>query len=204
MTLTAKDLAVLQEPFKADEHEILRGFVYLKEESITNRLEQVDPAFSFLVKSITTRDNAGEGGKDVATVSCVASLSLKGVVRENVGMATVQRTEAKKDKENNLFTSEANEAEKSATTDAFKRAARLFGVGRYILGMGKIDSDQQIINWLNAYRDESLKNFFLHWTKEQGVSQEDIFKVLKVGGLREWNKSIVVAHTLMEENTKAG
>lgn len=198
MTLNHQDLAILQEPFKADEHELLRGFVYLKEESISNRLEQVDPAFSFVIKQIETRANAGEGGKDVATVHCVASLTLKGATRENVGMAVVQRTEPKKDKDNQLFTTEANEAEKAATTDAFKRAARLFGVGRYILSMGKIDNDQQIVAWLNAYRDEALKNFFLHWTKEKGFSQEEILSVLGVAGLREWNKSIVVAHSLME------
>jgi hypothetical protein len=129
MTLEARDLQLLSHPFPAEAHKFVQGLPYIHEEVVNQRLDQVDPSWSFIVKSIVTRANAGEGGADVATVTVHASLIVKGVARDGVGMAVVQKTKA--------GNSEANEAEKSATTDALKRCARMFGIGRYLLAIPK-------------------------------------------------------------------
>lgn len=161
MTLEDKDLALLNKPFVASDHKFLNDLIYLHEEPINERLDSVDPAWSFQIKSIVTRDNAGEGGKDIGTVTVHASLIIKGVARDGVGMAVIQRTNPIKeslwDKAQNrkvetgvIYTSEANEAEKSAATDALKRCARMFGIGRYMLTIpkGAVKDEKQLAKWL--------------------------------------------------------
>lgn len=104
------DLDILKRPFRRDEHEFIRGFVYLTEQAITDRLDEVDPAWTLEVLSITY---SGEN------VVVLARMTVKAVSRDGVGMQKINE--------------KAGEAEKGAATDAMKRAARLFGVGRYIL-----------------------------------------------------------------------
>ena len=144
MTLTHEDLSALKATFAANEHEFLQGNAYIQEQPITDRIESIDPAWAFEIRAINVRANAGEGGKDVFTVAVHAALTIKGVTRENVGMATIQKSnpvkemvwdDAQREKveTGNTYTSEANEGEKAATTDALKRCARLFGIGRYLL-----------------------------------------------------------------------
>lgn len=141
MAIEKEDLALLAKPLPVEAHEFLNGLVYLTEEPINERLDEVDPAWDFQIISIVTRENAGSGGNDVGTVTIHGRLIVKGTARDGVGMATIQKTKS--------GTSEANEAEKSAATDALKRAARMFGIGRYILGMGKtVQNEGQLRAWL--------------------------------------------------------
>lgn len=168
MALDNQDLALLNKPFVASDHKFLGDLIYLHEEPIAERLDLVDPAWSFQIQSITTRPNAGEGGKDVATVTVHASLIVKNVARHGVGMAVVQKTnpiaETKwengtKKNTGNFYTSEANEAEKSAVTDALKRCARMFGIGRYLLTIPKntVKDAKQLEKWLkDTYGDFQL------------------------------------------------
>lgn len=130
MTLTHDDLAKLNEPFHPASHEFLQGNAYIREDAITHRLESVDPAWSFQVIEIVTRANA-----DKPTVTVLGRMTVKNVVRENTGMASVVMSKSGK--------GEANEAEKSATTDALKRCARLFGIGRYLLSLPKDVCDEK-------------------------------------------------------------
>lgn len=151
----------LKKPFAASDHEFLNGLTYLREEPITERIEQIDPAWSFTVHSVAVRDNAGQGGKDIYTVTVHAAMTIKGVTRENVGMAVVQKTDLKdemvwnnqtrkKEPTGVQYTSEANEAEKSATTDALKRCSRLFGIGRYLLTLPKdVKDEHSLQQWLD-------------------------------------------------------
>jgi hypothetical protein len=122
--LTKEDLKVLQRPFAPNEHEFLKGNAYITEFAITNRIEMVDPAWSLEQVSLYHRP-------DTATnrpiVICTMRLTICGVSRDGVGMADVSMMKDNK--------GEANEAEKSAATDAMKRAARLFGIGRYLLNL---------------------------------------------------------------------
>lgn len=113
MSLTAKDLDTLSAPF--DENTIgvkVQSFskdkskaslvCYVQHTDVYKRIEQVDPAWS---SEITHETVVGD--------ECYvrAKITIKGVSRENTG-------------DGPDF--------KSATSDALKRAAMLFGVGRYL------------------------------------------------------------------------
>jgi hypothetical protein len=122
MPLTIEDARALNALFNAPDHEFVRGFVYIAERAICDRLDAVDPSWCFDLKSVQVRDN---------DVVVVGTLTVRGCVREGVGMAKIVEKGA--------------EAEKSAATDALKRAARLFGVGRYLLDAPE---EKQFAGWL--------------------------------------------------------
>lgn len=133
--LTKDDLLTLRAPFAPDEHEFLNGNAYITEQAITTRLEDVDPNWTFDIISIINRNNI---------VYCVTRLTLKGVQRDGVGMSAIAYSS--KD-----ATRETNEAEKSAATNALKRAARLFGIGRYLLSLPSNVIDSRTLgNYLNG------------------------------------------------------
>ena len=124
--ITPEQSAQLKEYFPVKSHEFLQGKTYISEEAITNRLDEVDPSWSFERLDITVRDTQ---------VIATFRLTVCGVSRDGVGMDSIKQG--------------AGEAEKSAATDALKRAARLFGIGRYILEMGKAVTDYQSLErWL--------------------------------------------------------
>jgi len=131
--MTSEHVAQLTALFATRDHEFNpNGFCYLSEEAITARLDEVDPNWSFRVTQTVQRD---------ARFITYAALTVCGVTRENAGMADAE-VSTKSGKE-------VGEAEKSAVTDAFKRCARLFGIGRYILTIPKGISDTRALNvWL--------------------------------------------------------
>lgn len=164
MPLTKQDLELLSKPFPAKVHKFLGGLPYLHEEPVGMRLDMVDPSWSWEIIKIERRANAGEGGKDVGTVVAHGRLTVGGVSRDGIGMATIQQTNpiekekwenGTKKKTGEWYTNEANEAEKSAATDAFKRAFRMFGGGRYLLTIPKdekgkltVQNITQLDKWL--------------------------------------------------------
>lgn len=121
MPLTHEDLDALKRPFATEEHSFKQKLVYLDEEAVCTRLDEVDPNWEPLIIE--------RGYRPTADGSLVFSVHLRltvcGVSRDGIGMSDIILTSNGK---------ESNEAEKSAATDALKRAARLFGVGRYLLG----------------------------------------------------------------------
>ena len=132
MGITAEQSTQLKDYFPVKSHEFLNGNTYISEEAITNRLDEVDPSWTLERLDVYRLDSV---------VTAIFRLTVCGVSRDGVGMASVQLN---KDKDR-----EVNEAEKSAATDALKRAARLFGIGRYILEMGKSVSDYASLErWL--------------------------------------------------------
>jgi hypothetical protein len=148
-TLTLDDLKTLQRPFALDEHEFnKRGFCYVKEYFVTKRLEEVDPAWQFEVIDVH-RTGVGE---QLAVVT--ARMTVNGVTRSSTGMQAVEYTNVKdaQGKVTGKTETEAGEAEKGATTDALRRCARLFGVGRYILLMGdSVKNEKQLADWLKKH-----------------------------------------------------
>lgn len=134
MTLTREHLTILQRPFAPHEHEFLKGMTYITEDAITSRIEEVDPAWTLDVMNISSRDNI---------ITCLVRLTINGVFRDGVGMnAITMTTDGKR---------EANEAEKAAATDALKRAARLFGIGRYLLSLPSTVKDEATLTkYLNG------------------------------------------------------
>lgn len=169
MALTKQDVELLTYPFPAKAHKFNNDMPYIHEEIVNDRLDMVDPSWTWDIKHIERRANAGEHGKDVGTVWAHVTLTVKGVSRDAIGMAVIQQTNpiaVKKwnDKTNkneptgDFYTSEANEAEKSATTDALKRAARMFGIGRYLLAIPKQNSKSTVTTI--AQMEKWLKDTF--------------------------------------------
>jgi hypothetical protein len=132
--ITPEQSAALKDYFPVKAHEFLNGNTYIAEEAITNRLDEVDPSWSWELTSEYTRDS-----------QCIAvgRMTVCGVSRDGVGMQPTKITK----KDGTII--DGTEPEKSAATDALKRAARLFGIGRYILEMGKAVSDYRSLEqWL--------------------------------------------------------
>jgi hypothetical protein len=99
--------------------------VYTEEGPITERLDSVDPNWEFKILDKWADGNA-------ATV--YAQLTVCGVSRDCVGSGTNTKPQ---------------EAQKGAATDALKRGARLFGIGRYLLDVTPIYTD-----WLPKKRGQ--------------------------------------------------
>jgi hypothetical protein len=137
--MTPQDIELLCKPFDRKDHEFTRGFVYITESAITARLDAVDPLWSFQLQQVSVR-----GRQAVAH----ARLSVNGVTRENIGMQSIEFV--------GTTDKEAGEAEKGAATDALKRCARLFGIGRYLLDAPKEGADFD--RWLNTLTGKPTTN----------------------------------------------
>ena len=137
MTLTTDDLIILRKPFQPRDHEFKGNFAYIDEAEMATRIEEVDPAWTLEIISNTIRAD------DVQTQAvCHARLTIKGVAKDGIGMQTYNTGNGK------LL---ATELEKGAATDAFRRAARLFGVGRYLLKAPSTVKDMATLtDWLIA------------------------------------------------------
>jgi len=151
--LDRADVKCLTDYFKPEDHEFLQGRAYIKEAAITTRIEEVDPSWSFAILSTEQR-----GDKIVVT----ASLSIKDVHRDNIGMAEI-RTAKDGDRE-------TNEPEKAAATDALKRCARLFGIGRYLLTLPPSVRDEITLGkWMDQHDTEPIV-----WPSHQAIEQLEI------------------------------
>jgi hypothetical protein len=126
--LTADHVQALCRPFPLDEHEFRpEGFAYITEAAIASRLDEVDPNWALTVKELRDRSASA-----TPTVTVVVALTVCGVTRDGVGSSAV---EVGRDGRR-----ETNEAEKAAATDALRRAARLFGIGRYLLNAPRVQN----------------------------------------------------------------
>lgn len=128
--ITPEQSARLKDYFPVEAHEFLQGKTYIREDDITDRLDEVDPSWTFERLDITVRDTQ---------VIATFRLTVCGVFRDGVGMDSIK-------------SGGAGEAEKSAATDALKRASRLFGIGRYILDMKGVNDAKSAATWLAARR----------------------------------------------------
>jgi hypothetical protein len=130
--LTHEDVVVLSRPFPLEAHEWRKGrnnkdYVYITESGVVARLNEVDPSWMLVVTdrvereySATRKNSSGEAFTvTTRELAITVSLTVKEVTRYGIGMAEVAP--------------DAAEADKSAVTDALKRAARLFGIGGYLL-----------------------------------------------------------------------
>jgi len=164
--LTAEQFAILVAPFAPEEHYFLRGFIYLKETPICQRIEDVDLGWEWRVEEIGRFD-----GKD-AMANCVGHLTICGVTRSGVGGQAVLL-----DKND----TEIGEVEKGAETDALKRAARKFGIGRYMLECPKNVKGygNELNTWLSqveARQDWSPQLFEKRCLNVLGLARGDLVK----------------------------
>lgn len=134
MTLTPEDFIKLSRTFPAAKHKFRTGshnkvYAYLDEEDIIFRLIEIDPAYE-LSEPISMPDKE-------ENIAVKIALSLKGVVRWGVGTCA-------KD-------SPTGEPTKSAVTDAFKRAARCFGIGLYLKQKpDNVNNAHTMATWLKS------------------------------------------------------
>jgi hypothetical protein len=156
MSLTHEQVKELGRPFPLEAHEWRKGrndkdYVYITETAVILRLNEVDPSWTLVITDraereySTTRTNTKTGEKytlGAHELAITVSLTVCGVTRYGVGMAEIAP--------------DAAEADKSAVTDALKRAARLFGVGGYLLNdpPGKA----QFAQWLNSQNGRAVVN----------------------------------------------
>lgn len=161
MPLTQDNLTTLKRHFEAHEHEFLNDNAYITEAAITDRIEEVDAAWTLEILNKSARQTYGRDTSIVITVR----LTINGTSRDGVGMAKVvgktgewkDRNKRDKKKPDDWIEypesdhSEVNEAEKSAATDALKRAARLFGIGRYLLTLpDNVRDYRSMERWLSG------------------------------------------------------
>jgi hypothetical protein len=122
--ITIDHFKKLAAPFAAKEHEFNpRGFIYIEETALCQRIEQVDLSWEWRVEAVNRYDPKGM----IATT--VGHLTICGVTRSGEGS---QMVEFRKGTD-----IESGEVEKGSETDALKRAARKFGIGRYLLDCPK-------------------------------------------------------------------
>lgn len=145
--LTLDDLKILRAPFPKDSlgvkvqslsKERTRAMLvlYLQHTDVQDRLEQVDPAWTL---EVISEDRVGD------TVYVRMKMTVKGVSRENVG--------------------EGGDP-KAAYSDALKRCAMLFGVGRYLY-----DSDTVWANYdesKDRYKQWSIEDYDAALQRQQG------------------------------------
>lgn len=149
----------LRWPFRLEDHRFDTEYPYLTEAPICNRLDEVDPAWSWVIVSIDTREVVGSRNEFKITVH--GRLTIKGVTRDGIGQAMTRQSKPKTNQATGeLITDEVNSAEKSAETDALKRAFRHFGGGRYLLTTQKagIKTKDQLERWLNSALAAAEKN----------------------------------------------
>lgn len=182
MTLTSEHLATLQRPFALNDHEFLKDLVYITEGAITTRIEEVDPAWELTGLGITHRNTFGS---DVQ-VTVIVRLTICGVSREGVGSAKViGKTTAWNDAAKKKMPlpeeehQEVNEAEKSAATDALKRAARLFGIGRYLLALpDEVKTPETLAKHLASLNAMSRETFITELGKRGIKGDDDTIKAI--------------------------
>ena len=141
--LSVEDLKILKSPFTQErlgvkvqsynrERTRVMLVLYLQHTDVQDRLEEVDPAWSC---ETLHEERAGDA------VYVRTRLTIKGVARENVG--------------------EGGDP-KSAYSDALKRCAMLFGVGRYLYDSETVwadydDARDRFKQWTVADYDGALK-----------------------------------------------
>lgn len=136
------DLVKLAAPFRIHEHKFLQGKVYIREQAIANRLDWVDPNWEFMIVKNEVNGNS---------VITVAQLRVKGIIRSNTGAGAALEP---KTPNINMLSDNFGNAYKGAATDSFKRCARLFSIGRYLLSA---PSEQEFPRWLETKRAEHKK-----------------------------------------------
>ena len=146
----------LTKPFQPREHDInYTGYAYISEMAITTRLDDVVGAFNWQWRTVDLQQSTSTHW--VATVE-LSILSDNGwITRAGVGEGTASINNPYKDGKDPLddprYVSNMGEnAAKSAETDAFRRAARHFGIGRYLLDAPKFGQKnfKGLENWLLA------------------------------------------------------
>lgn len=153
--MTPEQSAVLKDYFPVKSHEFLQGATYLSEEAITDRLDEVDPSWEF--------HRLGEFAYRENYVIATFRMTVCGVSRDGIGMWDLKM----KKKDGTMM--DAVDPEKSVSTDALKRAGRLFGIGRYILEMKGVNDSRTLEQWLNQRRGVNADTGEIKFASQNGA-----------------------------------
>jgi len=198
--LTQENVELLTAYFDPSDHEFLQGRAYITESAITTRIELVDPSWSFAIMNTQQRDE-----KIIVT----AALSIQDVTRDNIGMAVIAKSR-EGDKE-------INEPEKAAATDALKRCARLFGIGRYLLTLpSSVRDESSLAKWMNgsastnpiSQRPDDKQPPVLiedvvitHWVKATPDGRKyHVLKTVNHGNISIWTRKLFREAAWIDEN----
>lgn len=153
------NLTELQKPFQAYEHEFnYEDWAYISEHAITTRLDTVLGIDGWQLKQTDIRQVTATHW--VAVVELSIKTDNGWITRSGTGEGTTAINKPKKDGSDPLedpryVTNMGENAAKGAVTDAFRRAARLFGIGRYLLNLPKdkygkpeVTNENELRGWL--------------------------------------------------------
>jgi hypothetical protein len=164
----------LQATFSADEHFFnYEGWAYISESAITNRLDSVVGIdnWAFTIKDIMQVTQTHY----IVTARLTISINDTEIFREGIGEGTTSIAKPYNDKDplkDPRYMSNVGEnGAKGAATDALRRCARLFGIGRYLLDMPKTSYGKPEIKdhfgldqWLENYNRSNAPK---HWAQDK-------------------------------------
>lgn len=191
MALSHQDFAILAATFQPEEHEFVNDKIYIKETAVSQRIEEVDIAWEWIEPTIERYDAKTE----MATVS--GTLIICGTRRFGVGSQSFQMPNKYKDESEENYALRVlsefrkSELEKGSATDCMKRAARLFGIGRYLLKCPKTlkKHGTELNEWLAAVdraQDWTPQFFEQRCYRNLGLVRQDLVEFAAVSkGWRE-------------------
>lgn len=158
------NLQDLKKPFQPREHKFnYENWAYIDEDAITTRLDDVCGIGNWQL--ITRSLEQVTTTHYICTVDLQIKIDGEWVTRSGVGEGTVQpRKEWSPGKDMRYDVNIGENAAKGAATDAFRRAARLWGIGRYLLQLPKteygkptITNEAELRKWLidNYKKDDN-------------------------------------------------
>lgn len=113
------------------------GYLYLHRHAIEDRLDAVEPGWSYEISDPIYRDDR---------VTFKATITIRGKSRSDYGSAQIVT---------NKSGDEVNQLEKAGATDAFRRAAAKWGIGRYIKSApATVNNQTDLYKWLTALSEE--------------------------------------------------
>jgi len=136
--LTAVQTALLEMPFKYEEHAFVTGKgVYIRKSAIRARLTLVDPNWTMTEPRLLAHTDQ--------IVVMTAGLTVCGVTRYGVGVGVIQALNSPAKQ-----LAEISKAFKTAAIDCLPRAADLFGVGAYLRDVPKASkaTPEALARWL--------------------------------------------------------
>jgi hypothetical protein len=194
--LTKADVEILRAPFKPEEVEFLRGYIYVREQAVNNRLSEVDPSWSM---QITAWEYRAENH-----VVVMGSMTLSDATRCGVGE---QLNDPSKDGKVKTV-----DCAKGAATDLLKRLARLFHVGLYLTELGDIKTIEAYTTWYNrvmgitngnapkAFPDVAAKEKFVaHWNAMDNLTEAQLKIALNVEGFSQYTGTLAQANKAVED-----
>jgi len=151
-------MQALKAPFDIEQHEFVKGsggrfYVYIQKKAIQDRLDYLFPMqWEGMVTSVRRTDKTMGDGFQCGTVTITYGILINGIIREDNGSAVDKPQYSWEDKVKTLSGYDAENTEKSAATDAFKRAAMKWGIGLYLQDVDgsstdKNTAEKEFANW---------------------------------------------------------